>query len=210
MANTKISLTAYDQQTLTVFLVAKTGATGTPNPAGYSMTEVSTGLYLSDDIPEALTGDFYVYATDADGDLAFTGYVTVQDNTETHDCYESPILVAILRKALLLGAGDATVPIRMYESELTIFIKETHTLTIQTGDYTGKTLRFVFEGKDRSDLAVIDDGDITKTSSSISIAIPPAVTASERNLRWSVRDVANGDEVLLYGTATVTYAPIKN
>ena len=78
MANTTVTFLRASDDALTAKLTS-VGGTGTPNAAGYACTD-SDGLQ-SLTIPEALVGEFYLRAEDGSGDIAFQGYVTLQDDT---------------------------------------------------------------------------------------------------------------------------------
>jgi hypothetical protein len=72
MANTVVRfLRAYDSS-LTAKLVS-IGGTGTPNASGYSCT--NTNGMQSITVPEALVGDFYLYAYDSLDEIAYQGYL---------------------------------------------------------------------------------------------------------------------------------------
>lgn len=83
----KVSLINESGQTLTLFLDPETGATGTPDANGYSMSGVN-GKYLTGSIPETLVGEFYAYAKDSDGFLAYAGLVRLADDSNTYRCYD--------------------------------------------------------------------------------------------------------------------------
>ena len=115
------------------------------------------------------------------------------------------ILSAIKTKTDLITAGGFTVQ-RLSGRTINLFVFETYDYTLSTEDYTLKTINIAFEYND-TDVAAIADGDITKTSNSITFAIPAAVTSSApRKLQYSIRDTANGNEVLVYGEVHVRSA----
>lgn len=66
---------------LTVKLVS-VGGTGTPNASGYACT--NTNGLQSISITEPLVGEFYCYAYDSLGDIAYQGYVLLADDTGTY------------------------------------------------------------------------------------------------------------------------------
>ena len=111
----------------------------------------------------------------------------------------------IKAKTDLITAGGFTVQ-RLSGRTINLFVFETYDYTLSTEDYTAKTINIAFEYND-TDVAAIADGDITKTSNSITFAIPAAVTSSApRKLQYSIRDTANGNEVLVYGEVHVRSA----
>jgi len=81
MATTTATFLRDYSTALTAKLVS-VGGTGTPNAAGYACTN-SNGLQ-SLSITEALVGEFYAYAYDSLGDIAYQGYVLLADDTGTY------------------------------------------------------------------------------------------------------------------------------
>ena len=122
------------------------------------------------------------------------------------------------------GGGNVTVnanilPIQSYmrkriESEtISLFYNESTdifiTLEDENGpiDVTGKTLEFVIETKNKTNLIVISNGNITKSSTGVSVRISTEVTANVGTYLWALRDLTGGDTVLSHGFAEVSYAP---
>jgi hypothetical protein len=84
----------------------------------------------------------------------------------------------------------------------TTLVGETHALTITTdADLSGKTLQVVFEGTGTTDEAKIDAADITVTTNSVTFDRPDLGAFPGRYI-YAVRDIANGNEVLIKGTWT--------
>jgi len=122
------------------------------------------------------------------------------------------------------GGGNVTVnanilPIQSYmrkriESEtISLFYNESTdifiTLEDENGpiDVTGKTLEFVIETKNKTNLVVISNGNIAKSSTGVSVRISTEVTANVGTYLWALRDLTGGDTVLSHGFAEVSYAP---
>jgi hypothetical protein len=122
------------------------------------------------------------------------------------------------------GGGNVTVnanilPIQSYmrkriESEtISLFYNESTdifiTLEDENGpiDVTGKTLEFVIETKNKTNLIVISNGNIAKSSTGVSVRISTEVTANVGTYLWALRDLTGGDTVLSHGFAEVSYAP---
>jgi hypothetical protein len=122
------------------------------------------------------------------------------------------------------GGGNVTVnanilPIQSYmrkriESEtISLFYNESTdifiTLEDENGpiDVTGKTLEFVIETKNKTNLVVIPSGNIAKSSTGVSVRISTEVTANVGTYLWALRDLTGGDTVLSHGFAEVSYAP---
>ena len=75
-------------------------------------------------------------------------------------------------------------------------------------DITTKTLEIVFETLyDQTDVAVIDDANITKSFNEVSFSLPAAVTATERTLQYTVRDVTT-KQAYAEGQAYIEYAAL--
>ena len=68
----------------------------------------------------------------------------------------------------------------------------------------GLTLEVVVETTDKTDVATIADGSITKSGTTATFSLTTAITASERTLRYTVKNTAD-DETLASGKLFVTY-----
>ncbi len=81
MATTTVTFLR-DYDTALTAKLTSVGGTGTPNASGYACTNTNGLQSLS--ITEALVGEFYAYAYDSLGDIAYQGYVLLADDTETY------------------------------------------------------------------------------------------------------------------------------
>ena len=75
---------------------------------------------------------------------------------------------------------------------------------------SGKTLKVIFETMSGVDVAVVAAADITISGTSsniVTFAYPSAVTASERTLRFAIRDAAAPLTMYLQGVCSVVAAP---
>ena len=75
---------------------------------------------------------------------------------------------------------------------------------------SGKTLKVIFETMSGVDVAVVLAADITISGASsnvVTFAYPSAVTASERTLRFAIRDAAAPLTMYLQGVCSVVAAP---
>jgi hypothetical protein len=75
---------------------------------------------------------------------------------------------------------------------------------------SGKTLAIVFETLSGVDVATVASGNITISGASsniVTFAYPAAVTASERTLRFAIRDAAAPSTLYLQGLCSVVRAP---
>lgn len=77
-------------------------------------------------------------------------------------------------------------------------------------DLSGKTLKIIFETLNGSDVAVVLNADISVSGADdnvVTFAYPSAVTASERSLRFALRDAAAPLTMYLQGLCSVVSAP---
>ena len=123
------------------------------------------------------------------------------------------------------GAGNITVnanilPIQSYmrkrvEAEtMSLYYGELTDVFISTEDENGpvdltsKTLNFVIETKNKTNLLVIENADIGKSVNGATVRITTAVTNNIGTYIWALRDTSGGtDTVLSQGFAEVSYAP---
>jgi hypothetical protein len=125
------------------------------------------------------------------------------------------------------GGGGSTVNVlpatgivadRSAGTTLTPVVGETisQSITVYQSDGTtavslsGKTLRVIFETMSGVDVAVVPAADITisgTNSNVVTFAYPSAVTASERTLRFAIRDAAAPLTMYLQGVCSVVAAP---
>jgi len=112
-----------------------------------------------------------------------------------------------------LAAG---VEQRVSGTTISLYTEEVKATTISISDadgdavdLSGLTLQLAIEDHAGSDVQVIADGSITRSGASSENATftnSAAVTATERVLRWSLRDITTGNEVLARGNIVVTNA----
>lgn len=125
------------------------------------------------------------------------------------------------------AGGAATVAVlpatgivadRSAGTTLTPVVGETisQSITVYQSDGTtavslsGKTLKVIFETMSGVDVAVVLAADITISGASsnvVTFAYPSAVTASERTLRFAIRDAAAPLTMYLQGVCSVVAAP---
>lgn len=75
---------------------------------------------------------------------------------------------------------------------------------------SGKTLNIIFETMSGADVAVVAAADITISGTSsnvVTFAYPSTVTASERTLRFAIRDASAPKTMYLQGVCSVVRAP---
>lgn len=68
------------------------------------------------------------------------------------------------------------------------------------------TLQFTICDSRGTEVLQIDDGSITTTSTTFTVTIPASVLVYGTVLHWSLRDLDDGDRVVLYGPIEVQYA----
>lgn len=118
------------------------------------------------------------------------------------------------------GGGSTTVnvypvssstPERVAGTTLTFYRDESRSVSVVTDfTLTSLTLRFVVEDNDGSDVLVIENASITKSSQTFTVSITTAVTANLGNYRWSMRDITTGNSVIAFGVLTVQEAASKD
>ena len=111
----------------------------------------------------------------------------------------------------LIGSGTAFAPNRsLGNNRLTVFVGETSSLTLITPtDLSGETLELTFDDSNEAEVGVIEDGSLTKTSSSVTWSFTSAITATAQLLNYSLRRTSD-KEVFLRGECNVEYAPLKD
>jgi hypothetical protein len=121
------------------------------------------------------------------------GYVNVLPATgivanRTPGATLTPVVGETISQSITLYSTDGTTPI----------------------DLSGKTLTIVFETLSGTDVATVASGNITISGASsnvVTFAYPSAVTASERTLRFAIRDEAAPLTMYLQGLCSVVRAP---
>ena len=118
------------------------------------------------------------------------------------------------------GGGSTTVlPVIGYvdtsisETTVPLFVGDTSTRMITCVDSSGGdydvealTLVIVVETKDKVDVSVIADGDLTKSANTVTFTPTAEMVESRRVLRFALRQTSD-NAVIVYGIMPVTYAP---
>ena len=174
----------------TITATAASIVPGTNDPTLYTLTfsGVTAGVYR-----------MVLY----DGGLA----LAVEDRVRV----TSDAVVVVPESVPIVLPVTGIVTDRSQFTSLQFYVGETQTVAVQVVDANGVsvdvedlTLSLVFELRDKQDVVVIEDQDITKDGSTISFALPADLTDASRKMRWSLR---TDESVLVSGTATVEYAP---
>jgi len=109
-------------------------------------------------------------------------------------------------------AGNA--PDRIQQTTIKAFINEDWSEPISGLDANGDainfsslgTLQFSVTGYRGAEILVIPDGSITTTSTTFQVTLPASILSYGTVLNWSLRDLDDGNKVVLYGTIEVAYA----
>jgi hypothetical protein len=158
-------------------LNAFVGATGGFANEVYDLTLSTATFYPREEA--AATG------LDAAGVRAAVGLASANLDTQ---------LSGINAKTQLITTDTVFVTVdRVAGSTITMHYSESTTATVPLDeDTTSLTLRFVVENSDQLDVLVIENASITRTSTSFTVTITTAVTATLGQYRWALRDITGG------------------
>lgn len=128
-----------------------------------------------------------------------TGEALQRASVETQNAYVLPI--------------STTDPCAPRGTALTAFVNGAATFVLEFKDASGaiidptvEALYFVVEdGSTGTDMVVISDGSLTKTTTNISVTVPAADNTPIGSYRWAVRTETN-EKVLGYGVYNIQYA----
>jgi hypothetical protein len=103
---------------------------------------------------------------------------------------------------------SASTPERVAGTTITFYRDEARAVSVVTDfTLTSLTLRFVIEDNEGTDVLVIEDGSISRSSQTFTVSIPDSVTANPTNYRWALRDVTGStNSVLARGIFSVQEA----
>ena len=152
---------------------------------------------------------------------------TILDKVDTGLVVDGAVYQFTANMLELGPSGSSTVTVlpatgivadRSAGTTLTPVVGETisQSITVYQSDGTtavslsGKTLKVIFETMSGVDVAVVAAADITISGASsnvVTFAYPSAVTASERTLRFAIRDAAAPLTMYLQGVCSVIAAP---
>ena len=109
---------------------------------------------------------------------------------------------------LITSSGISVLEDRVNESTITMQYNESTTATVNLDENTtSATLQFVVSSPDGTDILTIANGSITRTSTSFTVTITTAVTATLGQYLWSLRDITGGtNRVVTKGVLTVQNA----
>ena len=109
---------------------------------------------------------------------------------------------------LITSSGISIVEDRVNNDTITMQYNESTTATVNLDENTtSATLQFVVSRPDGTDILTIANGSITRTSTSFTVTITTAVTATLGQHLWSLRDITGGtNRVITKGVLTVQNA----
>ena len=109
---------------------------------------------------------------------------------------------------LITSSGISIVEDRVNNDTITMQYNESTTATVNLDENTtSATLQFVVSRPDGTDILTIANGSITRTSTSFTVTITTAVTATLGQYLWSLRDITGGtNRVITKGVLTVQNA----
>jgi hypothetical protein len=119
------------------------------------------------------------------------------------------VIDAIKDKTDLITSGSISViEDRVNNDTITMQYNESTTATVNLDENTtSATLQFVVSRPDGTDILTIANGSITRTSTSFTVTITTAVTATLGQYLWSLRDITGGtNRVVTKGVMTVQNA----
>ena len=125
------------------------------------------------------------------------------------DDYLDNEIAAIKAKTDLITSGNISVlQDRVNDNTITMQFNENTSATVNLDeDTTSATLQFVVASPDGTDVLIIANGSITRTSADFTVTITTAVTATIGQYLWSLRDLsAGGNRVITKGVLTVQNA----
>jgi hypothetical protein len=103
---------------------------------------------------------------------------------------------------------SASTPERVAGTTITFYRDEARAVSVVTDfTLTSLTLRFVIEDSEGTDVLVIEDGSISRSSQTFTVSIPDSVTAKPTSYKWALRDVTGAtNSVLARGVFSVQEA----
>lgn len=118
------------------------------------------------------------------------------------------LLYDIFAKTQLIGGSGQTTSLASTapKYDVQMFVGETQAKSIPSADYTAVDIEVVFQSlNNETDIAIISNASITKTTTAVSFSMPAKVRKSEATYIYAVRRVSNA-EVLIYGIWEVKVA----
>jgi hypothetical protein len=128
------------------------------------------------------------------------------------DASQATLLLVKAKTDLITVGTIYTTVDRVYGSTITTYLNESTSINVPLQeDTTSKTLRFVVENADALDVLVIENANITRTSSQFTVTITTAVTATLGQYKWSLREITGGiNRVVQLGVLQVVGAANKD
>jgi hypothetical protein len=175
---------------------------GSQASATGTTTELANGQYRFNLSQADTNADYgsYLFTASTAVPVEKTVVFTAANPTDA-DAFGLSKFAAIKAKTDLITTGTVFVTVdRVAGSTITMHYSESTTATVPLDeDTTSLTLRFVVENSDQLDVLVIETANITRTSTSFTVTITTAVTATLGQYRWALRDITGGINRLIEG-----------
>jgi hypothetical protein len=163
----------------------------------------ATGGFANEVYDLTLTTATFQPRSESAADLSTitTQLTTIESKIDTIDNFVDTEVTAIKAKTDLITTDTVFVTVdRVAGSTITMHYSESTTATVPLDeDTTSLTLRFIVENSDQLDVLVIENASITRTSTSFTVTITTAVTATLGQYRWALRDITGGVNRLIEG-----------
>ena len=184
------------------------GLTLTAWPSGstsneVAMTEIVDGLYRAT-LDDSIDSLWYVFSGTSDpttwDPMASGGPLFAMDLGEG-----TPVGSSIVFTGNQVERVSGTTIVVFKDEDTPV------TVTLTEGSFTGLTLQFAVEDKQGTDVLVIENASITRTSTTFTVTIPDTLTSRLNNYSWAMRDITSGaNAVLMHGVLSVRYAAGKD
>jgi hypothetical protein len=173
------------------------------NSGGDALTETPLNVgYFTASVSESLVGTLLAVVENSGGAPVY------QEWLYSGQSIAGPLQVGV--------PAVSQVSKRVSGTNLTAYVGEQVTFTIYPLDANGDainpsgfTLEVVIENQDWTDRELIEDGAISKTSTSFSFTVAAATNSAEGILKWSARK-SNTKEVVAHGDYRIAYAAIQD
>lgn len=169
--------------------------------ADTTATELEDGYYVFDVAASETNGttvDFFPESSTANVQV-------IPVNVSRYTSLESQIKA---KTDLITSDSISVLPDRVNNNTITMQYNESTPITVNLDeDSTSSTLQFVVARPDGTDVLTIANGSIVRTSTTFTVSITTAVTATIGQYLWSLRDLTGGaNRVVTKGVLTVQNA----
>lgn len=185
------------------------------NAGGDTLAEVGNG-YFTATVAETLSGDYAVRVTVGGANVWVGGVLYSGETIVDRAATTANQTTIIANQATHLAAINNVNPVaptsvsRVSGVTIKAYLNESMDVPpITTYDFdgtgfdpSGTTCEAIIETLDGTDVEVIADGSLTKTTSTVAFTTAAATNASEQQKRWAIR-VVTGKQVLAHGPYVV-------